>query len=215
MAQAQKAAADRLSQKEDVKKALQQTTPGEAEPKPVSKARRLTWVGVYGALLVVLVALYVLIANDVISLPGWKDSFLNRLPLAAVLVVGLLFVEHIVETFGIEKVKNTVTRYNLTRVVRLATGVLLVGAAGTILFGNFYTGLVSLGVISIIVGLAVQTPMTSFIGWIYILIRAPYRVGDRIKIGDATGDVIEVVYLDTTLWEFGGQYLSTDHPSGR
>jgi small-conductance mechanosensitive channel len=22
-------------------------------------------------------------------------------------------------------------------------------------------------------------------------------------------------YLDTTLWEFGGQYLSTDHPSGR
>ena len=38
MAQAQKAAADRLSQKEDVKKALQQTTPGEAEPKRVSKA---------------------------------------------------------------------------------------------------------------------------------------------------------------------------------
>jgi small-conductance mechanosensitive channel len=215
MAQAQKAAADRLSQKEDVKKALQQTTPGEAEPKPVSKVRHLTWVGIYGGLLVVLVALYVLILNGIISLPGWKDSFLNRLPLAAVLVVGLLFVEHVVETFGIEKVKNTVTRYNLTRVIRLATGVLLLGAAGSILFGNFYTGLVSLGVVSIIVGLAVQTPMTSFIGWIYILVRAPYRVGDRIKIGEATGDVIEVGYLDTTLWEFGGQYPSTDHPSGR
>lgn len=39
--------------------------------------------------------------------------------------------------------------------------------------------------------------------------------GDRIKIGDATGDVIDVGYLDTTLWEFGGEYLSTDHPSGR
>src|SRR4030095_15868782 len=26
---------------------------------------------------------------------------------------------------------------------------------------------------------------------------------------------IDVGYLDTTLWEFGGQYLSTDHPSGR
>ena len=43
----------------------------------------------------------------------------------------------------------------------------------------------------------------------------PYRVGDRIKIGEASGDVIDVGYLDTTLWEFGGQYLSTDHPSGR
>src|SRR5207244_1468927 len=75
--------------------------------------------------------------------------------------------------------------------------------------------LTALGVGSIIVGLAVQTPMTSFIGWIYVLIRQPYRVGDRIKIDDATGDVIDLSYLDTTLWEFGGQYLSGDHPSGR
>ena len=57
--------------------------------------------------------------------------------------------------------------------------------------------------------------MKSFIAWIFILVRQPYRVGDRIKIDDATGDVIDVGYLDTTLWEFGGQYLSTDHPSGR
>jgi len=63
--------------------------------------------------------------------------------------------------------------------------------------------------------LAVQTPMTSFLGWIYILIRRPYQVGDRIQIEDATGDVIDVSYFDTTLWEFGGKYLSTDHPSGR
>lgn len=27
--------------------------------------------------------------------------------------------------------------------------------------------------------------------------------------------MIDVSYLDTTLWEFGGQYLSSDHPSGR
>src|SRR6266581_2815514 len=60
-----------------------------------------------------------------------------------------------------------------------------------------------------------QSPITSFFAWLYILIRAPYRVGDRIKIGDATGDVIDVSYIDTTLWEFGGDLLSTDHPSGR
>lgn len=29
------------------------------------------------------------------------------------------------------------------------------------------------------------------------------------------GDVINVSYFDTTLWEFNGDYLSTDHPSGR
>ncbi|HET7285999.1 MAG TPA: mechanosensitive ion channel family protein, partial [Pyrinomonadaceae bacterium] len=59
------------------------------------------------------------------------------------------------------------------------------------------------------------TPITSFIGWVYILVREPYRVGDRIKIGTAIGDVVDVNYLDTTLWEVGGDYLSTEQPSGR
>jgi len=56
---------------------------------------------------------------------------------------------------------------------------------------------------------------TSFFAWIYILIRKPYEVGDRIKIGNVFGDVISVSYIDTTLWEFNGDYLSGDHPSGR
>src|SRR6185436_7326687 len=51
--------------------------------------------------------------------------------------------------------------------------------------------------------------------WVYILLRRPYRVGDRIQIGEARGDVIDVSYLDTTLWECGGPFLSSDHPSGR
>lgn len=71
------------------------------------------------------------------------------------------------------------------------------------------------GVLSLILGFALQTPITRFIGWIDILVRKPYRVGDRILIAGAAGDVIDVSHLDTTLWEFGGQYLSTDHPSGR
>ena len=70
-----------------------------------------------------------------------------------------------------------------------------------------------LALISLILGFALQTPITSFIGWIYIMVRAPYRVGDRIKIGEASGDVIDVSYFDTMLWEFGGHYLSTDHPT--
>ena len=95
--------------------------------------------------------------------------------------------------------------------VTLAVAVIIV----SVVFVNWYAPVAALGVGSIIIGLAVQTPMKSFIAWIYILVRQPFRVGDRIKIADATGDVIDVGYLDTTLWEFGGQYLSSDHPSGR
>lgn len=48
-----------------------------------------------------------------------------------------------------------------------------------------------MGILSLILGFALQTPITSFIAWIYILVRTPYRVGDRIKIGEATGYVVE------------------------
>ena len=215
MAESQKAAAERLRKDEDVKKALEQTVPGEAEPARVAEVKQRTWVGIYGALLAALVVFFVLVQKGIVSLPGFGDEPLNRLPLAAMVVVAVLFAERLIEKYGIARMGNAASRYNLTRVIRLVAAVCVVGLAGTILFGNFYTGLVSLGVVSIIVGLAIQTPMTSFFGWIYILARAPYRVGDRIRIDDATGDVIEVNYLDTTLWEFGGQYLSTDHPSGR
>lgn len=40
-------------------------------------------------------------------------------------------------------------------------------------------------------------------------------MGDRIRIGPVYGDIISVSYIDTTLWEFNGDYLSGDHPSGR
>src|ERR1041384_6437613 len=95
----------------------------------------------------------------------------------------------------------------------MVLSILIIGLS--LLSANWYTALASLGVLSLILGFALQTPITSLIGWIYLLVRQPYRVGDRIQIDEAKGDVIDVSYLDTTLWEFGGPYLSTQHPSGR
>jgi len=120
-----------------------------------------------------------------------------------------------IDLYILGRLDDAATRYNLRRILKLLLWLILALIAISIIFANWYTTVVSLGLISLILGFALQTPITSFIGWIYILVRAPYRVGDRIKIGEATGDVIDVSYLDTTLWEFGGQYLSTDHPSGR
>jgi small-conductance mechanosensitive channel len=83
------------------------------------------------------------------------------------------------------------------------------------LFANWYAAAVSLGLISLILGFALQSPISSLIAWVYLIIRNPYRIGDRIQIEDFKGDVVEIGYLDTTLWEFAGDYLTNDLPSGR
>ncbi|MDQ3820967.1 MAG: mechanosensitive ion channel family protein, partial [Acidobacteriota bacterium] len=140
---------------------------------------------------------------------------MQRFTLGAMAIVLVLAVFKLVDVYVIGRLDDPVSRYNISRILKLLIWLILAFIVVSILFANWYTAVVSVGLISLILGFALQTPITSFIGWIYILVRGPYRVGDRIKIGDATGDVIDVSYLDTTLWEFGGQYLSTDHPSGR
>jgi small-conductance mechanosensitive channel len=159
--------------------------------------------------------LYYLLRLGAFNFAGKYVALAQRLTLGAMAVALALWVAKVIDLYVLGRLDDAATRYNLRRILKLLVGLVLILIVISIIFANWYTTVVSLGIISLILGFALQTPITSFIGWIYILVRAPYRVGDRIKIGEATGDVIDVSYLDTTLWEFGGQYLSTDHPSGR
>ena len=147
--------------------------------------------------------------------PAQHAELLTRLAEWLVLSLTLLIGANLLDQLVIRKLAHAGAKYNLRRVLKLITGVMLVLLFISILFSNLYTTVLSLGIVSIILGFALQSPITSFIAWIYILFRSPFRVGDRIQIGNVTGDVLDISYLDTTLWEFGGQYLSTDHPSGR
>ena len=211
---------EQVKQQDDVKRALKQTsTVKPPEEKPKAETKDKLWLGTHFIVLIALAAFRYLLQLNIFGLsaryPRHAD-ILYKLDLAAMAVILLLAVAKLVDVYLIGRLDSPVSRYNLRRIAKLMLALLLAVIVISILFSNWYTTLVSVGLLSLIMGLAVQTPVTSFLGWIYILARAPYRVGDRIKIGDATGDVIDVSYLDTTLWEFGGgDLLSTDHPTGR
>jgi small-conductance mechanosensitive channel len=83
------------------------------------------------------------------------------------------------------------------------------------LFQNLYAAAVSFGLISLVLGFALQAPISSFIAWIYLVFRRTYLVGDRIQIKGLRGDVVSISYLDTTILECNGDYLGNDRSSGR
>jgi small-conductance mechanosensitive channel len=207
---------EQLKEQEEVKAALKQT-PGTKEtiPPPVPELRDKLWFGTYIFALLGLLAAYYLLGSDVIRADIQYIPILRNLLLGAASIVILLAVSKSIRVYLINQVDNKPSRYNLTRVLNLLTFLAIVIIGLSVVSASWYTALVSLGVLSLILGFALQTPITSLIGWVYLLIRQPYKVGDRIEIGGARGDVIDVNYLDTTLWEFGGPYLSTQHPSGR
>jgi small-conductance mechanosensitive channel len=210
----EKAEVEQLKRQEDIQKELKKTG-GRPEAAPPVETKHKVWLGTYALVLIGLGAVLWLFGFEFFGLSEETRALVQRLTRGAILIVLILAVSKVVEAYLIERVDGAASRFNLKRILRLVVGLILVFIAISVLFANWYTAVLSLGLISLILGFALQTPITSFIGWIYILVREPYRVGDRIKIGEATGDVIDVSYLDTTLWEFGGPYQSTDHPSGR
>ncbi len=211
-----KAEIEQLKEQEDVKTALKQTAgTKEAAVKPVAKMEDKLWFGTYILVLLGLFALFYFLGSDLFPAEGKYISLLQQLTIGAILIVLVMAIAKSIRVYLISQVENRPARYNLTRVLNLVMvlAILIIGLS--LLSANWYTALVSLGLLSLILGFALQTPIASLIGWVYLLIRQPYRVGDRIQIGEAKGDVIDVSYFDTTLWEFGGPYLSTQHPSGR
>ena len=205
---------EEVKQDTDVQRALKQATTSEEAEGPVARTSDKVLFATHLALLIALAVFYQVLK---IRVPGLIEAYpiVQKLILALVVIIVCLIILRLGDVYLVGRVDNAIYQYTLKRISRLILWVVVAFLVLTIFFQNWYTAVLSLGLISLILGFALQTPITSFIGWIYILVREPYRVGDRIKIGTATGDVIDVNYLDTTLWEFGGDYLSTEHPSGR
>jgi small-conductance mechanosensitive channel len=207
-----------LKKDKDIQRALEQTGSETTKPrkrKPKVEPKQKFWLVTYFVLFASAAAFYYLVRLGYLGLSEQATQLAQRLTVGVAAIVLTLLAASIAKAYFILPLENYVARYNLNRVVNLFVGLAIFFISLSVLFANWYTAVVSFGLISLVLGFALQTPITSFIGWIYILVKVPYRVGDRIKIGEAAGDVIDVSYLDTTLWEFGGQHLSTDHPSGR
>jgi len=208
--------AQQISEKPEVRKELARTA-GEKRPDEKVKAggRDKFWFVTHALLLIGFAGLYFLLGSKLMPLPRSQLDLAHRILRGATVIVIVLEIAKAISVYALGRIEDAPVRFTLRRVEHLLVGLVILLIAVSIVFVNWYAALTALGIGSIIIGLAVQTPMKSFIAWIYILVRQPFRVGDRIKIDDATGDVIDVGYLDTTLWEFGGQYISGDHPSGR
>ncbi|MBD0378079.1 MAG: mechanosensitive ion channel [Flavisolibacter sp.] len=177
--------------------------------------RHRLWLTTYVVISVLCLAFYFLLRFRVFDVLGTYRQLLQKLSLATFFIFVVLMITKGVELWIVKGAHGKAERYNLIRLIRLLSVVIAALVLISFLFKNWYTAAVSLGLISLLLGFALQTPISSLIGWFYIVIRVPYRVGDRIQINDFKGDVVEINYLDTTLWEFGGDYLSNDLPSGR
>lgn len=72
-----------------------------------------------------------------------------------------------------------------------------------------YLGLLSAGV-----AIALQDLITNLAGWLFIITRRPFRVGDRIQIGTHSGDVVDIRPFRFVMLEIG-HWVHADQSTGR
>ena len=172
-------------------------------------------VTIYSAIAIVLLALYY-----VLELPyfdEWDDfiPFVKKLSVSLFLICLIVILSKIISGIVDSQEQLLGDKYNLLRIIRFLTIVSSIIVVAAFLFQNLIAAAVSFGLISLVLGFALQAPIASFIAWIYLIFRRSYLVGDRIQMKDFRGDVVEISYLDTSILECQGDYLGNDRKSGR
>jgi small-conductance mechanosensitive channel len=85
---------------------------------------------------------------------------------------------------------------------------------GRIWFEGFQSIATFLGLVSAGVAIALKDLFMNLAGWIFIIWRRPFEVGDRIQIGNQAGDVIDIRIFQFTLMEIGN-WVDADQSTGR
>lgn len=68
----------------------------------------------------------------------------------------------------------------------------------------------SIGLFSAGISFGMQRPILCFVSWLVILIKRPFKIGDRIVVGNIKGDVVDITVFYTILKEVGAEGQGED-----
>lgn len=81
-------------------------------------------------------------------------------------------------------------------------------------FGGIGGALTYVGIVSAGIAIALTDVLKNFVGWVYLVLRRPFRVGDRIEIGSVAGDVVDIRVFRFTVLEIRN-WVGADQSTGR
>ncbi len=111
-------------------------------------------------------------------------------------------------------ISSTRQKYRWRKNASYSTGFLGLLIIGVIWFEGLQSVGTFLGLLSAGLAIALRDPVTDFAGWMFINLRSPFDVGDRIQIGEVKGDIIDIRIFKFTVLEIGN-WVQADQSTGR
>ncbi|NLX29261.1 MAG: mechanosensitive ion channel [Bacteroidales bacterium] len=132
--------------------------------------------------------------------------------------IGIIIVLYVFRTIFLRIVwRNTEdvkTRYLWKRVISYVVPITSIILIGTVWVHAFrYMG-AFLGLLSAGIAIALKDLLANMAGWLFIMFRKPFVIGDRIQIGPHTGDVIDLRLYQFSILEIGN-WVHADQSTGR
>jgi small-conductance mechanosensitive channel len=145
---------------------------------------------------------------------GFSAEFQENLVLSlAALVLGWL-LNQALQRFAVKRIKNPTARYSTRKAVQYTLVLGVAVLVGRVWFSGIDSFATALGLVSAGVAIALKDPVTNLAGWAFLVTRHPFRVGDRIQVGEHAGDVVDVGLFQFSLQEIG-VWVGADQPTGR
>lgn len=104
--------------------------------------------------------------------------------------------------------------YNWRRAINYLISILGLLAITPLWFGTMGNIGTFLGLVSAGIAIALQDPLVNFAGWVFIVVRRPFAVGDRIEIDGKRGDIIDIRIFQFHMLECG-HWVDADQSTGR
>jgi small-conductance mechanosensitive channel len=145
---------------------------------------------------------------------GLGPDMLARVVETILVIVGYLLVRRISRRIVVRAVDDPASRYTASRFVAYGFGVLMLALLVKIWVQGVTGFATYLGLLSAGVAIALQDPLINLAGWVFILVRQPFKVGDRIQINQHAGDVVDIRLFRFILLEIGN-WVHADQSTGR
>ncbi len=151
---------------------------------------------------------------------GLSESLNMPLELAenlvyTVVALTLLFLCRLITSRVVSRnIEDDKRRYHVRRSVTYAYTVIFFVILGTIWFKGMASLGTFLGLASAGLAVALHDTIANMAGFFFIEARKPFRVGDRIEIGDIAGDVIDIRLFQFSVVEVGN-WVDADQSTGR
>lgn len=145
---------------------------------------------------------------------GISGALQAKLITSIVIIFILWLLRRIILTIAFRKNSDIRFQYRLRKSTVYIASIIGFLLLGRMWFEGFQSLATFLGLLTAGLAIALRDPLVNLAGWLFIIWRKPFEVGDRIQVANYAGDIIDIRIFQFTIMEIGN-WVDSDQSTGR